>query len=488
MTSYTEVKFKRLIPIVIITIFDILQLYLILKLDVTSNNVGVRGYSFSIRDGFALNTLTITYLLVSPLVISYFGIMNNTSRPGMVQVLGGKSLHHAVDVAFKQGEFKEIAKTEENIQLYFEKIAKGEPIGTISNLTMIYNIGVLISKLIEESGVKSIKRVYMSDKDIPNAFTLRVIPIPLIGQDWIIINRNLVEVLNENEIRAVTAHEIGHAARYDSWLNVFISVPKWIIIFGWSIVFFKMMLIIFEEGLAGFSLYRVVTVFLFFVIIRVLLTIVQSLTDIFRRNSELLADHYAANLVGSEILVNGLVKIARRADLINSIQSDLEYLMNQSSEIHPNAYLIGTMNRISPSELSIENVRKDIVNNYVTLKLKDTFRALRIQITEENLNILIEESTIRLNDILAEQKSTKLQSKPFSIDNWKEIDLDKNDYLTNDEILLFAEKLKESEFQTYNSENLSKMGMILESPSHPHINKRIIFINDSLISKELNNK
>ncbi len=488
MTSYTEVKFKRLLPIVIITLFDLLQLYFILKLDVTSNDVGVRGYSFSIRDGFALNTITIAYLIISPLVLSYFGMINNTSRPGMVQVLGAKSLYQAVNVAFNQGEFKDIEKTEENIQLYFEKIAKGEPIGTISNLTMIYNIGVLISKLIEESGVKSIKRVYMSDKDIPNAFTLRVIPIPFIGQDWIIINRNLVEVLNENEIRAVTAHEIGHAARYDSWLNVFISVPKWIIIFGWSIVFFKMMLIIFEEGLAGFSLYRAVTVFLFFVIIRLLLNIVQSLTDVFRRNSELLADHYAAKLVGSEILVNGLVKIARRADLINSIQGELEYLMHQSTQIHPNAYLMGTLNKIPPSELSIENVRHKIVKDYVTLKLKDTFRALRIQITEENLNILIEESANRLNDILVEQKSTKLQSTPFSIENWKEIDLDKNDYLTNDEILLFADKLKDSKFQTYNSENLAKMGMILESPSHPHINNRIIFINDSLISKELNNK
>ena len=45
---------------------------------------------------------------------------------------------------------------------------------------------------------------------------------------------------------AIVAHEVGHAARYDSWLNTFISVPKWIIIFGWSIVFFRMMLIIFE--------------------------------------------------------------------------------------------------------------------------------------------------------------------------------------------------------------------------------------------------
>ena len=192
MSSYTEVKLKRLLPIVIITIFDLLQLYLILKLDVTSNDVGVRGYSFSIQEGLTLNTLTITYLLVSPLVISYFGIMNNTSRPGMVQVIGPKSLYHAVESQFKFGEFKDIEKNNENIQLYFEKIARGEPIGTIKNLNMIYSIGVLISNLIDDSGVKSIKRVYMSDKDIPNAFTLRVIPIPFIGQDWIIINKNLV--------------------------------------------------------------------------------------------------------------------------------------------------------------------------------------------------------------------------------------------------------------------------------------------------------
>ena len=248
------------------------------------------------------------------------------------------------------------------------------------------------------------------------------------------------------------------------------------------------MLIIFEEGLAGFSLYRVITVFLFFVIVRLSLNLVQYLTDIFRRNSELLADHYAAQLVGSEILINGLLKIARRADMINSVQTDLEFLMKQSNSIHPNAYLVGALNALSPSELSIENVREDIIKNYVTFKLKDTFQALRIQIADDNLNILIEQSCNRLNDLLIEEKSKTLKSKPFSIEHWKEIDLDKNNYLSKEEILLFAEKLKESEFQNYSREGLVKMGMILESPSHPHINKRIIFINDSIISKELNNK
>ena len=36
--------------------------------------------------------------------------------------------------------------------------------------------------------------------------------------------------------------------------------------------------------------------------------------------------------------------------------------------------------------------------------------------------------------------------------------------------------------------DLEKMGIVLESPSHPHINSRIIFINDSLIVNKLNNK
>jgi Zn-dependent protease with chaperone function len=460
----------------------------ILKLDVESSGGDVKGFSFSVREGFALNGLTIFYLIFAPLLFSYLGIINNTKQPDLVQIIGPKSLLNAVDSTFSTGKYRDQEKNEENIKLYFNDLAQGEPPGTVQNLSLLFAVGNLVNKLISESGVKSIKRVYMSDRDIPNAFTLRVIPIPFIGEDWIIINRNLVEILKPEEVKAVLAHEVGHAARYDSWLNTFISVPKWIIVFGWSIVFFKMMFIIFNDGIAGFTIYRLVALFLFFILIRFSLNVVQYLIDMFRRNSELLADHYGGELVGSEILVNALIKIARRAEVVNSVQRDLEWLTKQTDQIHPNMYLMSIMNEIPRSELSTENVRKEVIENYVAFKLRDTFKGLRIQISESDINLLIEESSKKIYSELLNKEITELKEKPFSILSWKDVDLDENEYLSNNEITLLAERLKETERVKIDPKTLANMGLVLESPSHPHINSRIIFINDSLIANELNNK
>jgi Zn-dependent protease with chaperone function len=486
--SLLEIKLKRLVSILLITLFDLIQVLLILKLDVETSGGDVKGYSFSIRDNFALNNLTIFYLVFAPILFTYFGIINNAKRPDLVQIIGPNSLHNAVDRAFSDGSYSHVEKSDDTLNLYFNDLAKGEPLGTVENLSLLYAVGTLVKQLIDESGVKSIKKVFISDRDIPNAFTLRVIPLPYIGEDWIIINRNLVEILKPEEVKAVLAHEVGHAARYDSWLNTFISVPKWIIIFGWSIVFFKMMLIIFNDGLAGFTIYRLFALFLFFVIIRISLNVVQSLSDMFRRNSELLADHYGAELVGSEILVNGLIKIARRAEVVNSVQKDLEWLVKQTDQVHPNMYLMSILNDIPRFELSTEKVRKDVIENYVSFKLRDTFKGLRIPISEDDLKILIDESCKNINSLLLEKVTTEVKDKPFSILNWKDVDLDKNEYLSNSEISLLADKLKETERVKIDPKTLANMGLVLESPSHPHINSRIIFINDSLIVKELDIK
>ncbi|MFV2014452.1 MAG: M48 family metallopeptidase, partial [Candidatus Heimdallarchaeota archaeon] len=451
-------------------------------------DLAVRGYKFSFGDELAINNATIFYLIFAPLLISYIGIINNTSRPDLVQIVGPKSLMNAVDNAFIIGDFAGYEKTKDNIQLYFSQLAKGEPSGTIENLSLLYAIGTLVNQLIDESGIKSIKKVFMSDQDIPNAFTLRVLPIPFIGQDWIIINKNLVEILKPQEVKAVIAHEVGHAARYDSWLNTFISVPKWIIIFGWSIVFFRMMFIIFSEGLAGFSIFRLFAIFIFFVLIRLSLIIVQSLSDMFRRNSELLADHYGAELVGSEILVNALIKIARRAEVVNTIHKDLKWLIQQTDQIHPTMYLKNIINSIPTFELGTEKVRKEVIENYVSYKLQDTFRGLQIPISTSDLNTMVEEACNNLNNVIVNQELLKSKETPFSIFDWEKIDLNQNGYLEKNEISLLVDKLKQTKLVKYDPKTVDNIGIVIESPSHPHINQRIIFLNDSIISKELSNK
>jgi Zn-dependent protease with chaperone function len=304
---YLRTRIKRVLAILAIIFFEIIHILFILKLTVSSSDT---GYNLDFRDDLALNPGTLLYFILVPLLFAYLSNMSNSSRPDLVQIIGPRSLLRAVDNEFLLGDFRGMEKSEENINLYFEKIAQGEPVGTVNNLKMLYTTGLLMHDLLEQTRVKSIKRVYVSDSDVPNTFTVRALPLPIIGQDWIIINRRLVEILTPSELRAMVTHEVGHAANFDSWISVFITTPRWIILFGWSIIYFRLISVVFFEGL---TIIRFLLCLIFFTIVPVSLSLIQKLTNLFQRNAELIADHYSAKINGSEVVVNTLLKIAQRA-------------------------------------------------------------------------------------------------------------------------------------------------------------------------------
>ncbi|MHA2253534.1 MAG: M48 family metallopeptidase [Candidatus Kariarchaeaceae archaeon] len=307
MDVYLRTRIKRVLAILAIIFFEIIHILFILKLTVSSSDT---GYNLDFRDDLALNPGTLLYFILVPLLFAYLSNMSNSSRPDLVQIIGPRSLLRAVDNEFLLGDFRGMEKSEENINLYFEKIAQGEPVGTVNNLKMLYTTGLLMHDLLEQTRVKSIKRVYVSDSDVPNTFTVRALPLPIIGQDWIIINRRLVEILTPSELRAMVTHEVGHAANFDSWISVFITTPRWIILFGWSIIYFRLISVVFFEGL---TIIRFLLCLIFFTIVPVSLSLIQKLTNLFQRNAELIADHYSAKINGSEVVVNTLLKIAQRA-------------------------------------------------------------------------------------------------------------------------------------------------------------------------------
>ncbi|MHA2092000.1 MAG: M48 family metallopeptidase [Candidatus Kariarchaeaceae archaeon] len=326
MDLYQRTRIKRVFAILAIVFFEIIHIFFILKITVSSSET---GYNLDFRDDLALNSVTILYFILAPLLFAYLSNMSNSSRPDLIQIIGPRSLLRAVNNEFLLGDFRGLEKSEENINLYFAKIAQGEPVGTINNLKMLYATGMLMRDLLEQTGVKSIKRVYVSDSDVPNTFTVRALPVPIIGQDWIIINRRLVEILTPLELRAMVAHEVGHAANFDSWINVFITSPRLIILFGWSIIYFRLISVVFIEGL---TIIRFLICVIFFTIVPLSLFLIQRLTNLFQRNAELIADHYSAKINGSEVVVNALLKVAQRALLDDYWKSfdldDNNYLSN----------------------------------------------------------------------------------------------------------------------------------------------------------------
>ncbi|NHJ31240.1 MAG: M48 family metalloprotease, partial [Asgard group archaeon] len=73
----------------------------------------------------------------------------------------------------------------------------------------------------EEYNIRSVDRIYLTDTSIPNAMTLDVIPLPIIRSSWIVLDANVLEILDEREIKAVISHELGHVKRLDGIVNIF---------------------------------------------------------------------------------------------------------------------------------------------------------------------------------------------------------------------------------------------------------------------------
>lgn len=487
LNTYLITRIKRFFIVLLIALFDIFQLWIVLHLQIKAGNNNLTGYVFSLSNRINLTTFTIFYLFLSPFLFSYFSI-TRSARQGLVEIVGKGSLYHVVNQQFHPGNPEGRELSEENIQVFLNELARGEPPGTLENLNMLLSLGISVSKIIENSGIKSIKRVFISDQDIPNAFTLRILPIPYLGEDWIILNRNVVDILEPDEIKAVVAHEIAHAARKDSWLNSFLSAPKLMIVFGWSIVFFKLIQIIFEEELTGFSFARVFIVFLFLALMIYSVRIMNLMTDYTYRQSEFLADHYAAKFAGSEELVNALIKIGKRAEVMNSIQRELKWLSEKNAPVNLNELMMFTLNAIPVKELSLRNARFNVINMYVRNVLLNTFRSLKINIPPEQFEKMITDSVNSLLELRETEPIKVLQGNLLISDNQQTIDLQKDENLTRPEIKDLTGQLKQSGKQIFENEVLENLGLLPKTRTHPQISSRIIFLYDSLIKNEVDHE
>ncbi|MCH8906350.1 MAG: M48 family metalloprotease [Candidatus Heimdallarchaeota archaeon] len=491
MASYFQVQIRRIVSILLFLVYDLLQIYFVSHLVVKKSDNFI-GYDFNWSPELTLTTTSVAFLIIMPFFLSYMtAVSNSTSGDGFVQVLGPNSLYKRVKDEFdlKNGGKKEF--TVENAEFILEAMAVGEPRGSLDNLKTLLKIAMEARMLIDKSGVKSVRRVYINDLNIPNAFTLRVIPLPYLGQDWIIINSNVLDILEIEEIHAIVAHEIGHAARYDSWINSFLASPRLIIIFGWSIIFARMLGIMLQNNFNGFAINRIIALFALFAIIRFFLIFAQFLTYYTNRQAELLSDNYAGKLVGSEILVNALIKIGQRGEVINAIKLEIEWLQSKKRDLDVNLMIMNALTTLNPEERSLLKAREYALKLYITGTLSEMFNRFKISIPRENFQKMVKDATSNLLEErgdLVNQERVMLrlgeQRKQVFTTNLAEFDLDNNKRLDKIEIKALVEKIKLDDKSIFEFEALEKLGLVPETKSHPKVSERIIFLYDSVIAKE----
>lgn len=469
-------------------IYDIVQIYVVGHLRVLPDANLIFRYRFQWVDQFTIPPLTLVLLFIIPFLISYIFAIGSISNSDMVQIIGPDSLMHRIRMEFHKGNPEGMEFTPENVQYLLEDMAAGEPEGTLENLKMMFWIGNLVTNLIEKANVNSIKRVYMSDDLAPNAFTLRYIPIPYIGGDWIIINRNVVDILDKEEIQSVVAHEVGHAARKDSWVNSALYSPRLVIIFGWSIILAAMASIILNNPFEFDSFLRLMSLIIFFFIVRILMNAGHFITAYAYRKTELLADYYAAELVGSEVLINALIKIGQRGEVIRAINTELQWIDQKFQDLPLDTMSMRLLHYMDPSETNKERAREFAIQFYIRSKLNQIFRGMRISIDDEEFNSYIQEASRNImqeRGIQIEEEgamnvlgSDRLESHTK---DWKSVDIDQNDKLDLEEIRQLVTELRESGKKIFDTEALEEMGVVRGPRTHPKVSDRVTFLYDNLL-------
>jgi len=173
----------------------------------------------------------------------------------------------------------------------------------IDNISLDINVVNLLDKL------KT--KVLLVNSDYCNAFTL-----PIFRR--IIITTKLLAVLNNQEISAVIAHEIGHIVNNDFIKSLILFILNSFIIYlivRYMISTFMSIILI----LSTMLLYISISILLFFAIFR---------------KFEIYADKYAEKIVGSDSLVNALIKVGWKS-LILEIDKPIMLMLARIISTHP---------------------------------------------------------------------------------------------------------------------------------------------------------
>ncbi|MHA1880501.1 MAG: M48 family metalloprotease, partial [Candidatus Heimdallarchaeota archaeon] len=148
----------------------------------------------------------------------------------------------------------------------------------------------MVIDLAREFKLKSIKRVYLSNTNIPNALTIDVVPLPFLRSSWIVLDANIIEILDKKEIKAIIAHELAHIKKLDSIVNIYRFGINYFVFVAYSLQLLQMIYIIIADEPEVWNIVLRIALLLLLILAMWFLTIINRwLMNFSRQQAELLA-------------------------------------------------------------------------------------------------------------------------------------------------------------------------------------------------------
>ncbi|MFX0150445.1 MAG: M48 family metallopeptidase [Candidatus Hodarchaeota archaeon] len=221
----------------------------------------------------------------------------------------------------------------------------------------------LVTGVSKKAGIK-VKKIFVYRKAVPNAFSLDLSPIPFFHRAYLVLNTNVLEILSDTEIEGVIAHEIAHLSHGDSLVRLVLSIPRLYLNLAYFFIYLQILTGILDAIFNSLNIASAIERTIFLALTYLIIAIVTKITVRFlysaNHQAEYLADYSAAQLVGSDVLINSLIHLGQRSEAMQVLSREIDWLQSLSGEKRaPISFIRNIYQRFPKTQLD-EDIAREI--------------------------------------------------------------------------------------------------------------------------------
>ncbi len=314
----------------------------------------------------------------------------------------------------------------------------------------------LVTQVSKKARIK-VSKIFVYRKAVPNAFSLDLIPIPFFRKPYLVLNTNVLEILNDIEIEAVIAHELAHVKNSDSLIRLILSIPRLFLNLVYLFIYLQIVTgildAIFDSLNFGIAIERIIFLGLVYLILAIVTKITVHFLSSANHQAEYLSDYFAAELIGSEVLINSLIHLGQRSETMQVLSREIKWLSSLSAEKKASSTFLRKVYQRFPKTQLNEDVAREIApkifleekfEELITNYGIDLDVATRSQLIKAAVPVLLERRA-KYYATVKDEETTEADFIPSVLKektiDWRSFDYDASQTLEREEISSFIATL-----------------------------------------------
>jgi Zn-dependent protease with chaperone function len=353
-----------------------------------------------------------------------------------------------------------------------------------------------VSDIADEMGIGDIEKVFLAKTAIPNAYTIELSAFPFIPfirkRNYVVLNSNIFQILNEEEIKCVISHELAHIKNHDSSLRLILSGPHLFLQAAYLYFYILILTGISNAVLIIFNPVQAIVRTTLLITIMILATIISDLTIGFLRKSnqmaELQADLEPLRIIGFKPTLNTLIKLGQRTEVLESLKNETIWLEKQDiyrGSTHRAPLVVDILEKFPETEIDDLKVLHELPRLYLEKLLQILRECYYLDLNIDGIEERLDDAAKKLFEKRKQEIDSRIKTEPLQTGkkssitsrrvmiDWRDFDLDLDFNLEVEEIQQFVKALEKNPTMLFKNEITDIKS---QEKNHPSFRTRVLFV------------